>query len=324
MPKEINWGIIGSGDVTELKSGPAFNKIEDSRLVMVMRRNAEKAEDYAHRHKVPQWTNNAEELISSKEINAVYVATPPGSHDEYAIKAMKAGKPVYVEKPMAATYKQCLEMLKVSKETNQPLFVAYYRRTLPGFLKMKELIDDGAIGKVLFTNIQLIRPALEKEKADNFWRLQPEHSGGGLFYDLASHQLDYLDFLFGSISNVNGIAANRAGYYKVEDTISASFQFENGIVGNGIWSFVSTPDAKNDILEVVGTDGKVSISCFEVSPVKLFKDGKITEFSYNNPENIQLNLIKQVVKTLQGNGSCDSMGESAARTNKVMEEVVKG
>ena len=324
MAKEIIWGIIGCGDVTELKSGPAFNKIEGSKLLAVMRRDAAKAKDYAKRHQVPIWTNQADELINNKDINAIYIATPPGTHADYALKAMRAGKPVYVEKPMAASYAQCIEMDKVSKETNQPLFVAYYRRTLPGFLKLKELIEKGEIGKIVYTNIRLIRPALDKEKnSDTFWRLQPEQSGGGIFFDLASHQLDFLDFLFGPVKTIHGIAANRAGYYKVEDTVSASFEFGNGIVGNGLWSFVCSNDANEDILEIVGTEGKLSISCFNVTPVKLFKQGKITEFTYTNPENIQYNLIKQVVETLQGLNTCVSMAESAARTNWAMEEAVK-
>jgi len=140
--KTLRWGIIGCGDVTELKSGPAFSKVEGSELQVVMRRDLIMVQDYAKRHQVPQWTVNADSLINNKDVDAIYVATPPGVHAEYAIKAMKAGKPVYVEKPMAATYAQCQEMLKVSNETGVPLFVAYYRRTLPGFLKVKELIEQ--------------------------------------------------------------------------------------------------------------------------------------------------------------------------------------
>ena len=157
--KQINWGIIGCGAVTELKSGPAFNKVEGSKLVAVMRRNGELARDYARRHKVDKWYNQADDLIGDDQVNAVYVATPPSSHALYAIKAMKAGKPVYVEKPMAATHQQCIEMLEVSKDTGIPIFVAYYRRTLPGFLKVKSLIEEGAIGKPLFANMMLVRPA---------------------------------------------------------------------------------------------------------------------------------------------------------------------
>jgi predicted dehydrogenase len=181
--KKVNWGIIGCGDVTEKKSGPAFNKIEHSKLVAVMRRDAQKAADYALRHGVDYWFDNALELINSPHVNAVYVATPPSTHAQYAIMAMKAGKPVYVEKPMASTYKQCLEMIEVSKTTGVPLYVAYYRRTLPGFLKVKELLDQGRIGTPLIANIRLTRAALPQEidNKNSIWRLDKDVAGGGVF-----------------------------------------------------------------------------------------------------------------------------------------------
>ncbi|WP_439184416.1 Gfo/Idh/MocA family protein [Carboxylicivirga taeanensis] len=325
MLKRINWGIIGCGNVTEVKSGPAFNKVSGSALKMVMRRDREKAASYAERHQVPQWTNKADELIQHPDINAIYIATPPGSHAEYAIRAMEAGKAVYVEKPMAATYKQAQRMLEVSKATQVPLFVAYYRRTLPGFLKVKELIDNGTIGQTLYVNMRLIRAArsYEKEAGADIWRLQPEHSGGGIFYDLASHQLDFLDYLFGPVKTVFGVAANRGGYYEVEDTVSASMQFKNGVVGNGLWSFVSHKNAEEDVIEIVGTQGKIKFSGFEHTPIVLYKDGEVMEYPYLNPENIQYNLIKQVVESLQGIGQCVSTGESAIRTNKVMQKIVQ-
>jgi predicted dehydrogenase len=145
----INWGIIGCGNVTEVKSGPAFNKVSGSKLLAVMRRNRELAEDYARRHNVPKVYSDAHELINDKEINAVYVATPPGSHAEYAIAALKAEKPVYIEKPMALNHTECKKINKASEKYGAPVFVAYYRRALPGFLRVKELIENGVIGKVL-------------------------------------------------------------------------------------------------------------------------------------------------------------------------------
>ncbi|MFW6290044.1 MAG: Gfo/Idh/MocA family protein, partial [Mariniphaga sp.] len=193
---EIKWGIIGCGDVTEKKSGPAFNKVLGSELVAVMRRDAVKAEDYARRHSVPRWYDDAEKLIADPEVNAIYVATPPDTHAEYAIKAMKAGKPVYVEKPMARNYVECLEMISAAEKHNVSLFVAYYRRALPGFLKVKELIEQGAIGKVQLVSLRLHKNLKPTTGDDLPWRVIPEIAGGGHFVDLAAHQLDFLDFLF--------------------------------------------------------------------------------------------------------------------------------
>ena len=225
---DINWGIIGCGNVTELKSGPAFNKVEHSHLVAVMRRNADLAKDYALRHNVPKYYSDADLLINDADINAVYVATPPDTHASYAIAAMKAGKAVYVEKPMARTYAECQEMIRVSEETGMPLFVAYYRRSLPAFLKVKSLIEDGVIGKPLSVNIRLLKSASNNDQKEELqsWHVNPNIAGGGYFYDLASHQLDYLDFILGPIKDAKGIAQNLGGLYQAEDMVSAVFTFQ--------------------------------------------------------------------------------------------------
>ncbi len=322
---EVNWGIIGCGNVTELKSGPAFNKVEHSRLVAVMRRNATLAQDYAKRHGVPKYYSDASKLINDPEVNAIYIATPPDTHAMYAIEAMHAGKPVYVEKPMARNYQECQEMIRISKETGMPLFVAYYRRTLPAFLKVKELIENGIIGKPLMVNIRLYKSSGDKDQYPDkqSWHVNPEIAGGGYFYDLASHQLDYLDYVFGPITEVHGIAHNLAGYYAAEDTVSAAFTFGTGVTGTGSWCFIVPKGSEEDIIEITGTKGKLSVSSFLHGDVKLTSPEGTISFSFQNPENIQHHLISQVVQTLQGEGECVSTGSSASRTNRVMEEIVK-
>ena len=233
----IKWGIIGCGDVCEIKSGPAFYKTEDSSLVAVMRRDAAKAEDFARRHHVARWYSDADELIADPEVDAVYVATPPSSHAEYAISTMRAGKPVYVEKPMAASYRECEVMNRVSLETGIPLLVAYYRRSLPYFLKVKDMLDSGEIGEIISVNIRYHSPAAPQD-SDPYhkpWRVQPEIAGAGYFYDMACHTLDILDFLLGEIVDACGQKSNRAGLYAAEDTVTASFRFASGVIGCGEW-----------------------------------------------------------------------------------------
>lgn len=324
--KKINWGIIGCGDVTEVKSGPAFNKIEGSLLKAVMRRDAEKAKDYAQRHGVAMWFNDADELINHPDINAIYVATPPESHLLYAVKAMRAGKPVYVEKPMGINVAQCRQMVDVSRETMMPLFVAYYRRTLPGYLKVKELIESGTIGTPITVKIELMRPALDSEARgqESWWRVDPQLSGGGIFVDLASHQFDFLDFIFGPITQSAGFCRNVGRLYAAEDTVVASFVHESGVVGSGVWGFAADAVSQRDIMEIHGTKGRIVFTGFDHSPIKLYSSSGVLEFPYLNPENIQYNLIKQVVETLQGKGTCVSTGESAMRTNVVIETILSG
>jgi len=320
----INWGIIGCGKVTELKSGPAFNKVTDSRLVAVMRRNAELAEDYAKRHNVPKFYSNADDLINDSEIDAIYIATPPVYHSEYAIKALKAGKPVYIEKPMALNYRECVRINKTAEKYKLPVFVAFYRRTLPGFLKIKNLIERGEIGKPRFVNFQIFNFPSDDEKAGRLpWRVKPEISGAGHFFDLASHQLDYLDFVFGPVLKVSSIAVNQAHFYKAEDFVSASFLFRDNMVGTGIWSFSVSHEGNRDSFEIVGEKGIIKTSTFTYEPIVLLNGNGRQEFINERPENIQYYLIEQIVKALSGKGNVVSTGASAARTSRVMDEVVK-
>jgi predicted dehydrogenase len=320
----IKWGIIGCGKVTELKSGPAFSKVAGSVLVAVMRRNAMLAEDYASRHNVPKFYSNADDLINDKEVNIVYIATPPDSHAEYAIKVLEAGKPVYIEKPMALNYKECLKINKTAEKLKLPVFVAYYRRTLPGFLKIKNLIEAGEIGKPRFSTFQIFNYPSEDEKAGKLpWRVKPEISGAGHFFDLGSHQLDYLDFVFGPIQKVSSIAINQANNYAAEDFVSASFLFRDNLVGTGIWSFSASPEANRDNFEIVGEKGIIKTSTFTYEPIVLINGNGRQEFDNDRPENIQFYLIEQIVEALSGKGEVVSTGVSAARTSWVMDEIVK-
>jgi predicted dehydrogenase len=316
----INWGIIGCGDVTEIKSGPAFNKVANSKLVAVMRRNGQKAEDYARRHKVPKWYDNADDLIQDSDVNSVYIATPPDSHMEYTVKVAQAGKPVYVEKPMALNYQQCLKMIEVCENAGVPLFVAYYRRRLPAFLKVKELIENNAIGEVRFVKVCHYQPPDISESEPLPWRVLPEISGGGIFVDMGSHTIDILDFIFGPIKEVKGFALNQAGLYPAEDIVAATFNFENGIQGIGIWCFNAFETY--EVNEIVGSQGSIIFSCFNGNPV-ILKNSKGTEqFFIKNPENIQLNLIKTVVAELLDHGVCPSKGRDGARANWVMDQIL--
>ena len=320
----IKWGIIGCGNVCEVKSGPAFSRIKHSELVAVMRRNAEKAEDYAHRHGVPVWYSDADELINDPEVNAVYIATPPSSHLEYVLKVAKAGKPVYVEKPMGRTYAECEQMIEACEQANVPLFVAYYRRRLPYFLKVKELIDSGVIGTLTMVNLTLIKPLKTNDSdPDSNWRVNPEISGGGHFHDLASHQLDLLAYLFGDIDDAAGMSSNVLKQNEVEDTISASLKFENGLIGSGAWTFTSLPKHRKDEIVIIGSKGRISFCCFDDAiPITLETESDKKEFSVPYPAHVQQPLIQTIVDELRGEGVCPSTGVSAAKANQVIDKVL--
>ena len=322
--QEIRWGIIGCGDVCEVKSGPAFNLIDHSSLVAVMRRNGEKAQDYAQRHGVPKWYDKAEQLMDDPEVNAIYIATPPGSHKEYALEAMKRGKPVYVEKPMALTHAECQEMVSAAEETGVPLFVAYYRRCLPFFLHVKDWIEREEIGVIRAINIRLYKGSnLEgRTSGQDGWRVNPAVSGGGHFVDLAAHQFDLLDYIFGPIQKVYGSVANQAGWYEAEDIVSASFEFESGIIGSGLWCFNSHSDYNHDEIEILGTEGRILFPCFSPGPLHMKNSQGVHEKIISHPKHIQQPLIQSVVDSLRAVTSSPSTGISAARTTWVMEQIL--
>lgn len=322
--KTIRWGIIGCGDVTEVKSGPGFQKADHSALVAVMRRRGDLAKDYAERHKVSRWYDNAGALINDPEVDAVYVATPPSSHKEYALMSAAAGKPVYVEKPMARNFAECQEMIAGCRQAGVALFVAYYRRALPRFLKIKELVDSGAIGDVRFVHITFYQPmtAEDQDPAKQTWRVDPAIGGGGRFVDLASHMLDFLDYVFGPIVEARGLAANQAGKYQAEDIVNGTFRFASGVQGVGTWCFSAFEN--RDFTELVGTDGKISFSTFDAQPIALTTPDGATEFSFDYPQHIEQPLIQTVVDELNGVGKCPSSGETAARTSWVMDQILAG
>lgn len=323
---EIRWGIIGCGNVTEVKSGPAFNKVSNSRLVMVMRRDAAKAEDYARRHGAPRWSTDADALIHDPEVDAVYVATPPDSHADYTRRVAAAGKPVYVEKPMARTAAECAAMLEICRAAGVPLYVAYYRRRLPTFLQVAEWLAAGAIGDLRTVNITLLRPPSAADRQmDKPWRVQPEIAGGGYFFDLASHQLDILDYLLGPIGAATGYSTNLAGLYPAEDTVCGSFRFESGVLGTGTWCFASATEQETEQIELVGSLGKITFNAFRLDdPIELRVGEKVERFQAAAPQHVQQPLIATVVDALLGRGECPSSGESAARTNRVLEQIAFG
>jgi predicted dehydrogenase len=323
MMQEIRWGIIGCGNVTEVKSGPAFAKISGSRLVMVMRRDAAKAADYAARHAVPRWTTDADALINDSEVDAVYIATPPDSHADYTRRVAAAGKPVYVEKPMARTSAECEAMLDACAAAGVPLFVAYYRRRLPTFVKVAELLAAGALGDVRCVRIELFQTLKPGDFApEKPWRVRPEISGGGYFHDLASHQFDILDHLLGPIDAATGYATNHAGMYSADDAVTAGYRFANGVLGNGLWCFTVDAGQRRDVIEIVGSRGALRFACFDLAaPVELTQGDRVTEYSYPPPQHVQQPLIETIIAALQGRGECPSTGASALRTNRVLEQI---
>ena len=319
--KTYNWGIIGCGKVTELKSGPAYQKTNGFNLVAVMRRDAFKAKDYAKRHNIPKFYTDADKLINDPEIDAIYIATPPDSHEYYALKVAKAGKICCIEKPMAPSYKACLNINKAFENKNLPLFVAYYRRSLPRFTQIKSWINDNKIGEIRHINWHLSKPAnsIDISKTYN-WRTDINIAPGGYFDDLASHGLDLFTFLLGDISLANGIAVNQQGLYSAMDAVTGNWLHESGITGSGSWNFGS--EKREDHVQIYGNEGKIEFSVFNEKPIVLNNNEETLSLSIEHPENIQLYHVQNIKSHLLNQSIHPSIGKTATHTAWVMDEIL--
>ena len=318
-----SWGIIGCGNVCEVKSGPAFSEIPGSILHAVMRRNPVKAADFAARHNVPVFYSDAEQLIHDPEVDVVYIATPPGTHAEYALRVCRAGKPAYVEKPMARNTTECEAMLSAFRQAGLPLFVAYYRRSLPRFRQVRDWLAEGAIGELTHIDYRYTSPYCgATDMAAMPWRLNAEQAGGGLFLDLGSHTLDIFDYLFGPLGHVSGDAANMSNINAVEDVVTMQFRVPGDVLGIASWNFAGP--SSEDIIEISGTRGRITLNCFGNESVRLENKEGVQTADRPNPLHIQQPLIQTIVSELNHLGVCPSTGTSALRTSRVMDAVLEG
>jgi predicted dehydrogenase len=318
--QDIHWGMIGAGDVTEVKSGPAFQKVDGSKLVAIMRRNAENAEDYAKRHGVAKWYTNAQELIDDPGVNAIYIATPPDSHEDYALRALKAGKPVYVEKPMTLSSIQAQNMAKAVIDNEGKLTVAHYRREQPYFKKIKALLEENAIGIPKMASLSywkqpLSQQALSETKTQ--WRLDPNISGGGLFHDIAPHQLDLMYYFFGEIDKAQGIAHNQTKFYPVDDVVAGQVLFLNEVLFNGTWLFNASES--RDACEIIGSEGKITFSVFNNDPIELVNHQGKQIITFEKLEHVQQPMIAAVVSYFQGKRGNPCSASEGYEIMKVMD-----
>lgn len=319
--KKLRWGIIGCGNVTEIKSGPAYDLTEGFELAAVMRRNLNRAEDYAKRHQVPFFTNKASEIIDNPEIDAVYIATPPDTHKFYGLLVAKAGKPCCIEKPMAPRYADSLKIFNAFKEKDLPLFIAYYRRSLPRFLKIKEWLDDGLIGEVRHIRWYKSRSASPLDLSGKYnWRTDKNIAPGGYFDDLASHGLDLFTFLLGDIENASGFATNQQGLYSAFDAISGSWIHKNGITGEGSWIFGA--QESQDIAEIFGSKGVIHFSVLGDFPVEIDSDAKKESMFIEHPKHLHQYHVANMKKHLLEEISHPSTGHTGLHTSWVMDKIL--
>ena len=316
--KTIRFGMIGAGSVTEVKSGPALQKVPGSSLDFVMRRDPEKLADYARRHGVRKFTTRYEDILEDPDIDAVYIATPPGSHAFYTLEAASHGKAVYVEKPMARTVEEAQTMVKACRDAGVPLFVAYYRRGQPRFLKAKELIESGVLGEVRSFQYLFACPAPGEDPARP-WLLSREVAGGGLLYDIGSHMIDSILFLLGEPVEVLGRSNNLSRARDTDDLSSALMRFASGVQGTLQLSFNTAQTI--DRLWISGSRGSLTLSIMGYEPLLFEQAGQTESIDFPLLQHVQQPLITRVVNTLLGRDDLDSTGASALQTQEILEAI---
>ncbi|MGZ5191629.1 MAG: Gfo/Idh/MocA family protein, partial [Flavisolibacter sp.] len=274
------------------------------------------------RHHVPKWYDDADNLVNDPHVNAIYIATPPSSHEMYTIKAMQAGKPVYLEKPMTTDVISAKRIATAVKQTKMKLCVAHYRRQQPIFLKIKSLIDKKVIGEPRLVQLRFWQPhqsGLDAKTEEN-WRLNPAISGGGLFHDLSPHQLDLMIYFFGKPKQSSGISYNAAGLYDADDSVSGQIVFENNVLFNGSWCF--TIDEKADLCEIVGTKGKLRFSIFEHQPLVITIEGREEIIHFDKLQHVQQPMIEKVTQYFLGKGSNPCTADEGVEVMRLIDSFV--
>jgi predicted dehydrogenase len=317
----IVWGMIGCGAVTQIKSAPAYQKCDGFSLLSVMSRDFTKAKDYAKKFGIDRVYESADALICDVDIDAIYIATPPDTHKKYALKVASAGKICCIEKPMAPCYDDCVVICDAFYKKEIPLFVAYYRRSLPRFLKVKSWIDEGKIGKIRHVQWKLHKPVnhIDLSKKRN-WRTESKIAYGGYFDDVGSHGLDLLNFLLGDITFASGFSINQQNLYSAKDAITGSWLHPNGITGGGSWNFGA--EKREDEVVIYGSKGEIKFSALDENPIVLQSDVQNESLIIKNPENIQLFHVQNMRDHLLGKISHPSTGKTAMHTALIMDKIL--
>ncbi len=314
------WGMVGCGAVTERKSGPAYQQAAHSQLVAVTSRRPDRAEDYARRHSVAEVHETLDSLLASDTVDAVYIATPPATHRDLALRVATSGKPCCIEKPLANSYPDSKTISAAFASQGTPLFVAFYRRSLPRFRQIADWINQGEIGAVRHVHWSLTRsPSSEDEAGTANWRTDREDAPGGYFDDLACHGLDLFDHLVGPLQDAAGHANHQHRLYTAPSAFAASLQHAGGATGSGVWNFAARD--REDAVRILGSDGEIRFSVFEDEPVRLITAAGEIALAIDNPNPIQRPHVEAMIADLNGGPPYTARAAHALRTARAMDAI---
>jgi 1,5-anhydro-D-fructose reductase (1,5-anhydro-D-mannitol-forming) len=312
----IRWGIIGCGNVAEYKSGPPLYQTPGSELIAVMRRDATKAADFALRHGARRWTTDAAALIADVDVNTVYIASPHALHAEHVKLAAEAGKIVLCEKPLGISTAEAQLCVEVCRAHGVPLSVAYYRRYWPIVRQMRELLNDGAIGRVVAARVQLAD--YFAGDPDRPWLTARELSGGGALANAGSHWVDLIRCLLGDIASVSAQCSSHASGFETEDTIVAQLEtVEHALVSLSIT--LQSPITINEF-DVSGTAGRLRATSLADGQLILDRVGREPQiFALPRSRFAHAEFIVELIDRLRSNQPVPVPGEAAVAVWRSME-----
>jgi predicted dehydrogenase len=312
----LNWGILGCGDITDQRGAPAINAQANSRLVNFQSRTAALAEDFARRHGAERWTTSRAELLADPEVTAVYVATEHHRHCEDVLAAAAAGKHVLCEKPMANSVADCRRMIDACAANGVALQIAYYRRYYPKFVKVKELLDAGAIGEVVTVHIHYSQRLEAERITPSNWRLQAERSGGGALVDTGSHRLDLLCWLLGEPERVAAFAETRELPIQAPDAESLLIRMAGGAhVTTGHGYRMPSPDR----FDLIGTEGILSATPVDGPGLRLIAGSREEHWELPKHANVHFPLFDDFARRLDAGEPPRYTGEDGLQASRIIE-----
>lgn len=301
-----NWIVIGIGDITIRRVIPAIQAEPRSRLYGLVTRDAAKATQYDTR----AWTTLDEALVDSN-VDAVYVGTPVFLHAPQTIQSLRAGKHVLCEKPMAMNEAEAKSMVQAAEASGKIFGVAYYRRCYPKLQRAKHLIDQGVIGKPVFA--ELTNHMWFDGTGNRGWLFDPAKAGGGPLFDIASHRIDVLNFLFGQPMRVSGQISNLAHHYPVEDNATVMIEYESGV--RGIVDVRWHSHVARDECRIRGTDGEIEMSPLN-GPEIVYPGGRESLPAHPN---LHYPIIENFVDAVEGRAPFIASGQSSLWTDWITE-----
>ncbi len=317
--KTVRWGLIGCGDIARKSVVPALQDADNSKLITVTRSDASKAESFAKEFSIGKWTASWQELVTDKDINSVYVATPVYLHAEQTIKAAENGKHILCEKPMALNSEECTNMIDACKANGVKLGIAYYRHLFSPVNRIKEIIASGEIGKVVHIQANNFENFNLPAGAPRYWFLKKDRAGGGPMMDMGCHRIEIFTNILGPVKKTYSFLSNTVFDREVEDTATAHFIFESGATG----LLVSAHAIKEptDTLDIYGSLGSIHAPVLNEGTLNITTtEGTHTE-SHPNNSNFHLPLVENFVKSVLNEREPAVNGEAGLEINRILDTI---